>query len=200
MKWNRIRPVATTPDDPGPEEPGLADREAVDRLMVEVYDELRRLAGKYLSAEAGTLTLQPTSLVHEAYLRMLEQNRVAWRNRSHFFLVAAQMMRRVLVDHFRARRTKKRGGEQVRLTLVEVAGPEPQEIDLLGLDRALTSLQALDRRQATIVELRYFAGLSVEETAQALGVSTPTVKREWAAARAWLLVEMEGAPPPDHGP
>lgn len=177
---------------------GASDRKATDRLMVEVYDELRHLAGKYLSEEGGPVTLQPTSLVHEAYLRMLDQNRVEWRNRSHFFLVAAQMMRRVLVDHFRARRAKKRGGEQCRVTLLDVADPEltgpgpEREVDLLTLDRALTSLQALDRRQAAIVELRFFTGLSVEETAQALGVSTPTVKREWAAARAWLLVEMAG--------
>lgn len=185
------------------------EREAVDRLMAEVYDELRRLAGKYMRAESGALTLQPTSLVHEAYLRMLDQKRVEWRNRSHFFLVAAQMMRRVLVDHFRARRAKKRGGEHWRVTLSDVllsdaplagvANPEPGEVDLLSLDRALTSLQALDRRQASIVELRFFAGLSVEETAQALGVSTPTVKRDWAAARAWLMVEMAGEAPA-HGP
>ncbi len=167
--------------------------------MAQVYDELRHLAGKYLKEGGAGITLQPTLLVHEAYLRMLGQRQVEWQNRAQFFCVAAQMMRRVLVDHCRSRQAKKRGGEQVRVTLTDVPAAEGrEEIEILALDGALGTLAELDPRQASIVELRFFAGLSVEETAETLAISTATVKREWAAARAWLLVEIEGHRP-QHG-
>lgn len=167
--------------------------------MPQVYDELRHLAGKYLREGGAGVTLQPTLLVHEAYLRMLGQRQGDWQNRAQFFCVAAQMMRRVLVDHCRSRQAKKRGGEQVRVTLVDLPAADAcREVEILALDRALVTLAELDPRQASIVELRFFAGLSVEETAEALAISTATVKREWAAARAWLLVEIEGRLP-QHG-
>lgn len=186
-----------TGDPPSPEKSPPARRTIVDNLMMQVYDELRHLAGKYLREGGAGITLQPTLLVHEAYLRMLEQRQIEWQNRSQFFLVAAQMMRRVLVDHCRSRQAKKRGGEQFRVTLTDLLAAEaPEEIEILALDGALGTLAELDPRQASIVELRFFAGLSVEETAAALEISTATVKREWAAARAWLLVEIEGKRPP----
>ena len=190
-----------TGSSPPSSTPPVAKRAAVDDLMSQVYDELRHLAGKYLSEGGAGVTLQPTLLVHEAYLRMLGQRQAEWQNRAQFFLVAAQMMRRVLVDHCRSRQAKKRGGEQYRVSLTDVpalAEGRGDEIGILALDSALSALAQLDPRQASIVELRFFAGLSVEETAEALGVSTATVKREWAAARAWLLVEIEGHRPP-HG-
>lgn len=166
---------------------------ALDRLMPVVYEELKRLAGKYLRREGGDATLEPTSLVHEAYLRMVDQNRASWQDRTHFFRVAAQVMRRVLVDHYRTRRAKKRGGGGLKVTLASEAAAEPvRELDVLALDRALSALGRLDREQTTIVELRFFAGLTVEETAQALGISPATVKREWAMARAWILLEIQG--------
>ena len=158
--------------------------------MAAVYDELRLLAGKFLRGGAAR-TLQPTALVHEAYLRLLDQRRVTWNDRTHFFRVAAQMMRRVLVDYYRAKRAIKRAGQEVRVTLtedIEVAGGS--EVDLVAVDQALTSLDAFDPQQARIVELRFFAGLTVDEVAQALGISTATVKREWAVAKAWMAVEL----------
>lgn len=165
----------------------------VNDLMTQVYDELRHLAGKYLREGGAGVTLQPTLLVHEAYLRMLEQRQIEWQNRAQFFCVAAQMMRRVLVDHCRSRQAKKRGGEQHRVTLTDLqVGESREEVEILALDGALGALAELDPRQASIVELRFFAGLSVKETAETLEISTATVKREWAAARAWLLVEIEG--------
>ncbi len=171
-----------------------AKSELVDQLMPLVYDELKRLAGRYLRSEGDRLTLQPTSLVHEAYLRLTSQRRGAFADRAHFFRTAAQMMRRVLIDYCRARLAVKRGGAELRVTLVDsnlepTAGPD---VDLLALDRALDQLAALDPQQATIVELRFFAGLTVEETAQTLGLSPATVKRDWALARAFLVVELEG--------
>ena len=160
--------------------------EALERLMEIVYAELRRLAAQYLSRERSGHTLQPTALVHEAYVRLVDQ-RVPWESRAHFFGVAAQMMRRVLVDHARSRRAEKRGGDSDRVTLSAAEGlAKTPEIDLVALDAALEKLAALDPRQARIVELRYFGGLTNEETAEALGVSVATVKREWALARAWL--------------
>lgn len=179
--------------NPSPSKRPAARRAVVDDLMTQVYAELRHLAGKYLREGGAGVTLQPTLLVHEAYLRMLEQRRIEWQNRAQFFCVAAQMMRRVLVDHCRSRQAKKRGGEQQRVTLTDLPAAEArEEVEILALDDALGRLAALDPRQGSIVELRFFAGLSVEEAAEALAISTATVKREWAAARAWLLVEIAG--------
>jgi RNA polymerase sigma factor (TIGR02999 family) len=155
-----------------------------------VYGELRRVAGRYLKQEKQGHTLSPTALVHEAYLRLVTQ-KLPWQSRAHFFSVAAQMMRRILVDHARSHQYAKRGGGAVTLELTEaVATPARREIDLLALDDALESLAKLDGRQSRMVELRFFAGLSIEETSEVMGVSAPTVKREWASARAWLFREI----------
>lgn len=166
------------------------DREAAERLMERVYDELRRLARRRLSGERAGHTLQPTALVHEAYMKLAGQ-RVDWRSRAHFFALAATAMRRILVSHARKRRAAKRGGGALTLTLDEgLAGGGERDLDLLALDRALAGLAALDPRQARIVELRYFAGLTIEETAEAVGVSPATVKLDWQMARAWLHREL----------
>jgi RNA polymerase sigma factor (TIGR02999 family) len=166
------------------------DRAALETLMPLVYGELRRVAGRYLKQEKPGHTLSPTALVHEAYLRLVTQ-KLPWQSRAHFFGVAAQMMRRILVDHARSHHYAKRGGGALTLELTEaVVPPERREIDLLALDDALQSLAKLDERQSRMVELRFFAGLSIEETSEVLGVSAPTVKREWASARAWLFREI----------
>jgi RNA polymerase sigma factor (TIGR02999 family) len=166
------------------------DRAALETLMPLVYSELRRVAGHYLSQEKQGHTLSPTALVHEAYLRLVTQ-KVPWQSRAHFFSVAAQMMRRILVDHARSHQYAKRGGGAMTLELTEaVAASHRRELDLLALDDALQSLAKLDERQSRMVELRFFAGLSIEETSEVLGVSAPTVKREWASARAWLFREI----------
>jgi RNA polymerase sigma factor (TIGR02999 family) len=173
------------------------DRGALERLMPLVYDELRRLAAAHLKSERGNHTLQPTALVHEAYLRLVGQRSVSWANRAHFFGIAAQMMRRVLVDHARKRQAAKRtpGTVHVDLGTSETADAD-RAPELLALDQALTELEKLDPRQAKVVELRFFAGLSVEETAEVAGISTATVKREWKTARAFLRHEigLEAAP------
>jgi RNA polymerase sigma factor (TIGR02999 family) len=169
----------------------LGDREAMDRLMPIVYDELRRLAAGYLKAERPGHTLQPTALVHEAYLRLVRQDRVEWQNRAHFFGIAARMMRRVLVDHARRRQADKRDAGGFRLTIqVGEALDVPRDPELLELDQALGRLERLDADQARVVELRFFGGLTVEETATVLGISTATVKREWRTAKAFLRGEM----------
>ena len=163
------------------------DRAALDKLMPIVYDELRRLARKQLRSEAPEHTLQATALVHEAYLRLIDQHSVSWQNRAHFFGIASQMMRRILVNHALARATEKRGGGAEKLSLDEaVSFPNQREIDLIALDEALKELERLDPQQTRIVELRFFAGLSIEETAEALRISPATVKREWSTARLWL--------------
>jgi len=163
------------------------DQGALEALVPLVYGELRRLAQYYLKREKQNHTLSSTALVHEAYLRLVNQKDVTWQNRAHFFGVAAQMMRRILVDHARSHAYAKRGGGALTLALDEaVDTPRPREIDLVALDDALDSLAKLDERQSRMVELRFFGGLSIEETSQVLGVSAPTVKREWASARAWL--------------
>jgi RNA polymerase sigma factor (TIGR02999 family) len=163
------------------------DREALDQILPLVYDELRRLARSYLRRERPDHTLQATALVHEAYIRLIDQHSVTWQNRAHFFGIASQMMRRILVNHALSRAAAKRGGLAQKLSLDEAAGQGAQsEVDLIALDRALKELEALDTRQSKIVELRYFAGLSIEETAEVLGLSPATVKREWATARLWL--------------
>jgi len=172
------------------------DDEVRERLLELVYDELRRVAGAQLRSERRDHTLQPTALVNEAYLRIVDQTRVQWQNRAHFFAVAARLMRRVLVDHARARGAVKRGGglRPVRIESAEPAGGAP-DVDLVDLDRALERLQERDERMARVVELRYFAGLGVEETAEALDLSPATVKREWTTARAWLHRELTGEAP-----
>ena len=163
------------------------DPEAPDKLMPLVYDELRRIASQYLRRERPDHTLQPTALVHEAYLRLVDQQRVSWQNRAHFFAIAAQAMRRILVSYARQHLAAKRGGHRHRLTLDEAMGAAQQrEVDLIALDEAMTNLEAIDPQQSRIIELRFFGGLSVEETAQVIGVSPATVKREWTMARAWL--------------
>ena len=163
------------------------DEQAREQVMVLVYGELRKRAAAYLRRERGGHTLQPTALVHEAYLRLVDQDRVAWQGRVHFLAIAASMMRRVLMDHGRRQKAKKRGGPRSRITLDEHLAPSvPREVDLLALDEALDALAALDELKARIVELRAFGGLEVEETAEVLGISTATVKRHWAFALAWL--------------
>jgi RNA polymerase sigma factor (TIGR02999 family) len=171
-------------------------REALDLLLPFVYSELRSMAARYLRAERSDHTLQPTALVHEAYVRLADQRDVEWRNRAHFLGVAAQVMRRLLVDHARTRGRKKRGsGLKVPIDDVDAAAPSETDVDVVALDTALERLATLSPQQARIVELRYFGGLSLEETAEVLGVSTMTVKRGWAMARAWLHRELTGAQP-----
>jgi RNA polymerase sigma factor (TIGR02999 family) len=159
-----------------------------------VYAELRRIARIRLSAERSAHTLQPTALVHEAWLRLMQQHGATWQNRSQFFAIAAQAMRRILVDHARRRHSNKRNGGETPLTLdtVEeiVASPVPDE-EMLALDAALEQLSTFDQRQARVVELRFFGGLSIDETAQVLDLSPTTVKREWTTARAWLYREIQ---------
>jgi RNA polymerase sigma factor (TIGR02999 family) len=168
------------------------DRSALERLMPLVYGELHKLAASHLRSERGDHTLQPTALVHEAFLRLVGQRSVSWASRAHFYGIAAQMMRRILVDHARRRLAAKRSPGTLFLDLGEkAAGAVPDRApELLALDRALTELERLDPRQAKVVELRFFAGLSVEETAEVAGVSTATVKREWRTARAFLRHEI----------
>jgi RNA polymerase sigma factor (TIGR02999 family) len=165
--------------------------EVLPSLLPLIYDELRKLAGYHLARERPNHTLQATALVHEAYLRLVDQTDVRWQNRAHFMAVAAQAMRRVLVDHARSRQAAKRGGGDAPLYLDEVtAAIEAPTVDVLGVDAALTRLAEYDPRQVKVVELRFFGGLSVEETADVLGISTATVKREWSFARAWLRREL----------
>ncbi len=165
--------------------------EALESLMEVVYAELRRLAHSYLRRERPGNTLQSTVLVHEAYLRLIDQKNVTWQNRAHFFGIAAHMMRRILVDHARSRQASKRGAGISLLVLDEaVAGSGPRDLNLVVLDQALESLARIDPQQSRIVELRFFAGLSIDDTAEVLRISPATVKREWAMAKAWLYREM----------
>jgi RNA polymerase sigma-70 factor (ECF subfamily) len=167
------------------------DGEALDSLMPLVYDELRKLARHYLSGERRAHTLESKALVHEAFLRLVDQRDVEWKNRAHFFGIAAQIMRRILVDHARRRHAAKRDAAVCRLSVAEGVLPlEEREPEILALDEALTKLTALDPRQGRIVELRFFAGLTVEEAAEVAGTSTATVKREWRTAKLWLRREM----------
>ena len=168
------------------------DGAAREKLVPLIYDELRRLARQCIARQRHQNTLQSTALVHEAYLRLIGNNSVQWNDRVHFFAVAAQLMRNILVDHARMKNAKKRGGECVTLSLTpEMAISKQRELDLIALDDALKGLAALDERQCRIVELRFFAGLSIDETSQALQISPATVKREWTTARLWLLREMD---------
>jgi RNA polymerase sigma factor (TIGR02999 family) len=167
-------------------------REALDDLMPLVYADLRRVAAGYMRREEVGHALQPTALVHEAYVRLVDQKQVKWRNRAHFFGVAAGMMRRILVDHARRRRAEKRGGAMERVTLAgdEVAADSPKEIDVLALHESLERLAAFDPQQERIVELRYFGGLTIDETAEVIGISAATVVREWTIAKAWLRADL----------
>jgi RNA polymerase sigma factor (TIGR02999 family) len=167
------------------------DRRALDRLLPLVYAELRGIAARQLRHEGAGHTLQPTALVHEAYLRLIEQRSVSWENRAHFFGVAAQVMRRVLVDHARRKAAKKRGDGARRVSLEEAAETTtPSETPVLALDRALVRLEQLDRDLARIVELRTFGGLTIDEVAHVLKVSPSTAKRQWRTAKAWLTREL----------
>lgn len=168
--------------------------EALQLLIPLVYDELHTLASRYLSGERRDHTLQTTALVNEAYLKLAGQREVDWQNRAHFFGIAAQLMRRILVDHARRDHRVKRGGGAPHLPLDDAdppAAPPPFDaMDAYGLDRALSRLEALDPQQGRIVELRFFGGMTIEETAEVMGISTATIKREWAVARAWLFREL----------
>jgi RNA polymerase sigma factor (TIGR02999 family) len=167
------------------------DQQALEDLMPLVYSELRRLAKAYLRRERSDHTLQSTALVNEAFLRLVNQRNVQWKSRAHFFGIAAQLIRRILVDHARAHQADKRGAGAFKLSLDEAIGvPEKRDLDLVALDDALQRLTELDPQQSRIVELRFFAGLSIEETAEVLGISTATVKREWSTARAWLYRDL----------
>lgn len=170
---------------------GRGDTRALDELIPLVYGELHRLAEKHLARERAGHTLQPTAVVHEAYLKLVDQKRVTWKNRGHFFAVAAQAMRRLLVDHARARGRDKRGGEATRVSLEE-ADPEiaPMDTDILALDLALEKLSALDPTQAKVVELRYFGGLTADETADVLDTSVASVGRAFFLAKVWLHREL----------
>jgi RNA polymerase sigma-70 factor (ECF subfamily) len=172
---------------------GSAEAEA--QLMERVQGELRRLAAGYLRRERGGQTLQPTAIVNEAYIRLLPQRGVSWENRAHFFGIAAKMMRRVLVDHARRRHAAKRDAgpaEPVSVSVVASPAPQADPVDVLALHDALSRLAELDPRQAEIVEMRFFAGLTVEEIAEVMEISTATVKREWATAKLWLRRQMRG--------
>ena len=170
---------------------GKGDKEALDQLLPLVYDELRRQAARYLRREHAGHTLQTTALIHEAYIRLVDQKRVQWQNRAHFFGIAAQLMRRILVDHARAKKRVKRGGSDIRVSLAETTlTVKTRDLDVLAIDEALDRLAQVDERQAKVVELRFFSGLSVEETAEVLQISTATVKREWSMAKAWLHREI----------
>ena len=169
--------------------------DARDRLLPLVYDELRRRAAAYLRRERPGHSLEPTALVHEVYLRLVAQDRAAWQNRAQFLAVAAQMMRRILVDRARARGMAKRSGQWARVTLDEsLAHGQPRELELLDLDRVLTELAAFDPRKSRIAELRFFGGLTLEETGHVLDLSVATVEREWQAARAWLYARLTAKP------
>src|SRR5881628_68525 len=169
------------------------DESALEELMPLVYDELHRLAGSYLRRERSGHTLQPTALVNEAYLRLTDQRKAHWRNRAQFFGVAAQLMRRILIDHARARQAAKRGGSaQQRLSITSAGKFAKQpEVDLLNLHEALEELAEMDPQQGRIVELRFFGGLSIDETAEVMGIGHATVERDWKLARAWLRRKLE---------
>jgi len=164
---------------------------ALDDLLPLVYGELRRQAARYLRRERQNHTLQPTALVNEAFIKLVDQRNVRWQNRAHFFGVAAQAMRRIVIDHARTKHRVKRGGVQQAVTLDEgMIAADARSVDVLALDEVLTRLAALDERQARVVELRFFGGLSVEETAEVMEISPATVKREWSMAKAWLYNEL----------
>ena len=168
-------------------------REALDELLPLVYDELRRQAARYLRRERADHTLQTTALIHEAYLKLIDQKNVKWQNRAHFFAIAAQAMRRILVDYARTKKREKRGGDAQKVSLEEATmiAVEEKSVDLLALDEALLRLAKVDEQKVRLVELRYFSGLSVEETALVLGISPKTVEKHWTLTRAWLHRELK---------
>lgn len=166
------------------------DRHAPEKLLPLVYDDLRRLARAYFSKENSEHTLQATALVHEAYIRLVNWENVSWQNRAHFFAVAAEVMRKILIDHARRKNAQKRSGGQKILLDEAISFSKEKELDLVELDEALLALEKLDARQARIVELRFFGGLSIEETAYVLKISETTVKREWTFAKAWFQREL----------
>ena len=171
---------------------GKGDQHAFDALMPEVRKELHRLAAHYMAEEPPGHDLQPTALINEAYLRLVDWKNIQWSDRAHFFGMAANMMRRVLVDHARSRDRLKRGGEAIHVSFVEAANvPAPQSADVLALDDVMQRLEEIDPRKSRIVEMRFFGGLSLEEIAEALDVSVATVRRDWSLARAWLFRELK---------
>ena len=179
---------------------GHGDKGALDRLMPLVYDELRNVARHHLAAEDSRHTLESAALVNETYLRLVEQERVEWRNRAHFFAISARMMRRILVDHARQRRAAKRGGPQPKISLDQSLGLQGRkELDVVALDEALANLSKLDPQQAHVVELRFFGGLTIEEISEALNISPATVTRDWVTAKAWLFAQLNTAPDDDRG-
>jgi RNA polymerase sigma factor (TIGR02999 family) len=167
------------------------DQTALDQLMPFVYDELRRLARTYMRRERHGHTLQTTALVNEAYIRLVKDRNISLQNRAHFMAKAARLMREILVDHYRGQARLKRGGDLQQVSLAEAAEISGTAVDLLALDDALTALAEIDPRQSQIVELRYFGGLTIEETAEALGVSHATIERDWTFTRAWLRKQMQ---------
>jgi RNA polymerase sigma factor (TIGR02999 family) len=168
------------------------NRAALGELMPLVYEELHRQAARFLNRERHDHTLQATALIHETYLKLIDQREVNWQSRTHFFAIASNLMRRILVDYARAKKRDKRGGDALKLTLekAELVASKERSIDLMALDEALNRLETIDRQQARIVELRYFGGLSLEETAEALKISRTTVATDWAMAKAWLHREL----------
>ena len=167
------------------------DETALDELMPLVYEELRRMARNYLRRERSDHTLQTTALVNEAYLRLIDHKRIEWQNRAHFFALAARAMRRILVDYARSRKYQKRGGGARKVSISEAAVlAQERAAEMVALDDALNALAALDPRKSQVVEMRYFGGMSVEETAEALGISAVTVTRDWNTAKGWLLREI----------
>ena len=165
---------------------GNGDQAALNELIPLVYDELRRLAGRYMRRESQGHTLQTSALINEAYLRLVDQKRVKWQNRAHFFGVAAQLMRRILVDHARSRSRAKRGGRAQMVSLVEQGATSKEEAEVIALDDALKNLAEMDPRKSQIVEMKFFGGLTTDEVAEVLKVTSRTVEREWRKARAWL--------------
>jgi RNA polymerase sigma factor (TIGR02999 family) len=168
------------------------DHEALDELMPLVYDELHRQAARYLRREKRGHTLQTTGLIHEAYIKLIDQKNVDWQNRLHFFAIASQAMRRILVDYARAKHSEKRGGDDIRVSLTDAmnVAAQTEDVDLIALDEALTRLEKVDTQQARVVELRYFSGLSLEDTAETLKISRATAARDWNVAKAWLHREL----------
>lgn len=170
---------------------GDGNKEALDRILPIVYDELRRQAARYLRRERAGHTLQTTALINEAYIRLVDQKNVRWQNRAHFFGIAAQLMRRILVDHSRTKGRAKRGGSDVRVSLSDAnLIANQRDIEVIAVDEALARLAQIDEQQSKVVELRFFGGLTVEETAEVLKISPATVKRDWSMAKAWLHREI----------
>jgi RNA polymerase sigma factor (TIGR02999 family) len=166
-------------------------RDSADVLVSLVYDELRKIAARFLRSERSDHTLQPTALVHEAYMKLVDISDITWQDRAHFFAVSAKVMRQILVDHAKARNAQKRGGAIQMVTLEDAAGTASDAVDVLAVDEALNELSAFDELQSRIIELRFFGGLTIEETAHAIGKSPATVKREWTMAKAWLYRKLK---------